>query len=697
MKNTFLAVLFLACAGISNAQNIIPCYTDQMVEKKIAENPAMAADFERARQEILSAKGSETNLRGNAPRIIPVVFHVIHVGGTENISREQILDQIRVLNEDYSRTNADTALTRDIFKPVAANCNIEFRLAQKDPDGNCTDGIVRVYSTLTTSAGESVKALSYWPSTKYLNVWVVRSIASDGSGGTILGYAQFPGFGGAETDGVVVRHDVVGTIGSVNPGISNKGRTLTHEVGHWLGLSHTFQGGCTGGFFGESVEDTPPTANANYGCDTTKNTCTNDNPDLPDMIENYMDYSDGECQNMFTLGQLELMDGVLDGLRSNLISSGNLSSTGTDDTTTVNCKPVANFYSNRLIICAGEDVNFYDDSYNGTIDSHSWTFDGGTPGTSTNADPTVQFDQTGYHQVSLTVENSEGNDTRTITQYIYVMPDEATETSWQYYEGFEGSNPNFEDWFVDDVDNIGNQWEQANVGYTGDKSMKLNNHSGNPDGAKDNLILPPIDMTQISEPTLSFKVAHAIRPGGTFSSDSEDALKVYVSFNCGSSWQLRYTRTGDNLATANPTSSAFTPSSQSQWREETINMNSYSTRDHLLIRFEGTSNAGNNIYLDDINIANPNSIEEVDNASNIALLPNPATDHVSLSYSITEQQKVTINVLDITGRIVKRVVDREFSTGAQKTEFNTSELARGVYYVTLMVGNRQYVEKLVLR
>lgn len=696
MKKIFLlAAVFIAVMGFAKAQNTIPCYTDEMIAKKIAENPNLKVEYEQSKRNIL--EGIETGTRGNGPRVIPVVFHIIHAGGPENISKEQILDQIRILNEDYSRTNPDTADTRDVFKPVAANCNIEFRLAKKDPEDNCTDGIVRIYSSLSVSAGEGVKALSYWPSSKYLNIWVVKSIASDGSGGTILGYAQFPGFGAAETDGVVVRHDVVGTIGSYNQALKNGGRTLTHEVGHWLGLSHTFQGGCTGGFFGESVEDTPPTANANYGCDTTKNTCNNDSPDLPDMIENYMDYSDGICQNMFTLGQLDQINSVLGGARSNLISSSNLIVTGTDDTTGVDCAPIANFYSDIQVVCAGEGIDFYDNSFNGDVDTYSWVFDGGNPDMSPNSDETVQFSQTGYHQVSLTVTNGQGNDTKTEDQYVFILPDQATETSWQYSEGFEGNNPNFEDWFVLNNDNIGNQWEQANVGYSGNKSMKFNNHSGNAEGAKDNLYLPPIDMTQISSPSMTFKVAHAQRPGGTFSDPSEDALKVYVSINCGITWQLRYSKSGDNLATTNSTNSSFTPNSQSQWREESVNINSFATKQHVLIRFEVTSDAGNNIYVDDINIAGTSGIYETNEDIALILSPNPASDVVSLSFNLKDKHEVSTEILDITGRNIKSITNNGMIVGPQKMNINTFGLAKGVYYLRLMVGNRQYVEKFILR
>ena len=205
------------------------------------------------------------------------------------------------LNEDYRRLNADTADTRSIFKSVAADVEVEFQLARLDPSGNCTEGITRTYSTLTNNASNNVKSLISWNNKRYLNIWVVASINIPGGPNNVLGYAYQPVSGGNNPtfDGVVIRHDQVGTIGtaaSPTLGGENFGRTLTHEVGHYLGLDHTFDGRCFGG---DGCGDTPPAADPNYGCPTGINSCSNDAPNLPDQIENYMDYSDGGCQNMY--------------------------------------------------------------------------------------------------------------------------------------------------------------------------------------------------------------------------------------------------------------------------------------------------------------------------------------------------------------------------------------------------------------
>ena len=222
---------------VTKAQQVIPCYTNEMMQKLIDKNPSLQYRKDHFNEWLESLPKPKPDLQVQmAARIIPVVFHIIHEGGSENIPASWIRNQIDSLNKDYRRLNADTINTPSPFKQLSADCNVEFRLAQLDPNGNCTDGIVRVFSQETNLGNDDSKALSYWPSNKYLNIWVVKFIDSQGGAGTILGYAQFPGFGPAATDGVMLRSDVVGCIGP-DP-FNYKGRTLTHEVGHWLGLRH---------------------------------------------------------------------------------------------------------------------------------------------------------------------------------------------------------------------------------------------------------------------------------------------------------------------------------------------------------------------------------------------------------------------------------------------------------------------------
>lgn len=287
------------------------------------------------------------NKSGDSLLIIPTVVHIIHHNGNGDISDLQVLDGMRVINEDFRRTNADTINGNPIFYPFAADCKIEFRLAKLDPNGDSTAGITRTDTSIyphpepTNANFNNVKYIVNWPPNMYFNIWLVRHI----SGGA-LGYAQYPGtaftYGGPwGTYGPTIRAYEWGTIGS---SVSD-GRTATHEIGHCLGLYHTFLSysatcGAECDTTGDEVCDTPPTLPTN-GC-TTANQCANDmmgpspfTQDMTDQLENYMSYN--TCQNMFSQGQKERMRGFLTTLDTlnGLYQDNNLIATGLMQPTTI--------------------------------------------------------------------------------------------------------------------------------------------------------------------------------------------------------------------------------------------------------------------------------------------------------------------------------------------------------------------------
>ncbi|MEQ8358578.1 MAG: M43 family zinc metalloprotease [Cytophagales bacterium] len=315
--------------NIPSHNGIHRCFSDQIAHDEYNNNP----DFKFAID-----NGYSLNKNSNTPvptqRFsdsvvrIPVVFHVIHNGGAENISLSQIESQIRILNEDFRR------IPGTLGYGLGVDTKIEFFLAQKDPTGNCTDGVVRVQSSLTNhtpSQAAALKALSWWDNTRYLNFWVVNTM------GGVLGYATFPG-GSPALDGIVCADEYVGDEGtSSGTGPYGLGRTATHEIGHWLQLYHTFQGGCAGmnnsncNTGGDEVCDTPPVASPNFGCPTI-NSCAENitilGGNAPDQVENYMDYSDDPCFNLFTQGQSIRMDNALTQFRSLMLDSMNAINAG---------------------------------------------------------------------------------------------------------------------------------------------------------------------------------------------------------------------------------------------------------------------------------------------------------------------------------------------------------------------------------
>jgi hypothetical protein len=248
---------------------------------------------------------------------IPVVVHVVFNTQTQNISQAQIDSQIRVLNEDYRKTNADVSKVPAVWAGLAADCQIEFFLATVDPAGAPTTGVTRTQTSRTSfdQSGNPIKFASSgghdaWPADTYLNMWVAPGLT--GGGQSLLGYAQFPG-GPAATDGVVIVHDGFGTTGTAAAPF-NLGRSATHEVGHWLNLFHIWGDDGTGCGGSDQVDDTPNAADHNFGCPTFPHiTC--DNGPNGDMFMNYMDYTDDACMFMFTQGQAARMQATLDGPR----------------------------------------------------------------------------------------------------------------------------------------------------------------------------------------------------------------------------------------------------------------------------------------------------------------------------------------------------------------------------------------------
>jgi hypothetical protein len=246
---------------------------------------------------------------------IPVVVHVVHRTDEQDISDEQVRSQIEVLNRDFRRRNPDVDQVPDAFAGLVGDARVEFELAGTDPDGEPTDGITRTRTSVASFADDDrVKFASSggaegWPSERYLNLWVCPL-----SGG-LLGYAQFPG-GPSETDGVVIAYTAFGTLGTATAPF-DRGRTATHEIGHWLNLRHIWGDDGTGCSGSDFVDDTPNQSSENTGRPTFPHISCDNGPD-GDMFMNYMDYVDDVAMFMFSAGQAERMQACLENDRSTL-------------------------------------------------------------------------------------------------------------------------------------------------------------------------------------------------------------------------------------------------------------------------------------------------------------------------------------------------------------------------------------------
>ncbi len=301
---TITAIFLLLAAQLLNAQN--RCGSESYIQQLKADPvvaAAIRAEEERVNQTLhLKSPLRSRDTAANELITIPVVIHVLYNTPVQNISDAQILSQLVSLNNDFANLNSDAGNRPAAFAGAAANIRIRFCLAQVDPRGKRTTGIIRKATTVTVFTADDAMKSNYrggddaWDAKKYLNIWVCNL------GGRSLGYATLPG-SPADKDGVVISFDVFGTTGYLRAPF-NKGRTATHEVGHWMGLKHIWGDADCGD---DGVEDTPRQKSYNFGCPSFPRVTECSQTPAGDMFMNYMDFSDDACMNMFTTGQKKRM------------------------------------------------------------------------------------------------------------------------------------------------------------------------------------------------------------------------------------------------------------------------------------------------------------------------------------------------------------------------------------------------------
>jgi len=374
------------------------CSTMNVLEKNMEKDPNLAQRMQEiesfTQKRILQKNLYQGKVDGDIITI-PVVVHIIYSNTTENISDAQIQSQIDVLNEDFRRTNSDA----DNTWSQAADTQIEFALATVDPNGNTTTGITRKSSSVSAwEANDSMKYSSQggvdaWDTTEYLNMWVCPLESG------LLGYAQFPG-GNASTDGVAMAPQYFGSSdkgsGFYLSAPFDKGRTTTHEVGHFLNLRHIWgDGDCS---YDDFVDDTPSSDDANYGCSTGHTSCGS-----LDMVQNYMDYSDDSCMNLFTEGQTSRMRTVLEagGSRRSLALSDKFGDGTSEPTTPSECSSTVSSFP------YSESFESGDAWTQASGDDGDWTNDAsGTP--SSNTGPSDGADGSYYMFLEASSNSSAG-------------------------------------------------------------------------------------------------------------------------------------------------------------------------------------------------------------------------------------------------------------------------------------------------
>ncbi len=674
------------------AAKTIPQEIEERTDLTQEQKDAMIAEHEHM-EEIIAKRAAEIlKEKDETVYVIPVVFHVFHKMGPENISVAQINDCLRVMNEEFNGKNAKVSTVHADFKDIVGDTKIEFRLASRDPQGNCTNGINRYYHPNpyfdSKAPCDSLKRIYIWPRDKYLNCFVVGSIESDGNGRT-LGYATFPG-GQANVDGLVMVHDGIGSIGTAN---STNQSVATHEIGHWLGLFHTWGNGtcgnaanCNGA--GDGIADTPTTKGSPSVCDLNEASCGS-----RANVQNFMDYS--FCYCMFTQGQSAKMRSTLENVavRKNLWQPANITATGTEYTTgnppNNLCK--ADFMTSTIKpICAGNTVTFTDYSY-GSVTTWNWSFPGGTPATSTEQNPTVTYPTAGTYSASLTAGDGNFTVSSTKENIVQVVPVNALPLPYvQPFTNMSVLNPDFT---VSNGDNDKTWQLNSSTGADDSKCVYIQNRLVTGSDKVDDLITNTFDLTNFTQPVVRFKYAYARK-----SSTSDDALSVYVSTDCGVTWSQRKIIKGTSLKTgADNTATDYVPTA-GEWKTTEVSLTSFKT-DGVRIRFNWVNGGGNNVYLDNINIGEINvGVSELSlSGYNFGLFPNPADQSTQVTFELDKAANTSVALFDLLGKKVRTLHEGNLYEGDHSINIEKENLTPGIYFVKLQVDNQEFTKKLIFK
>lgn len=614
------------------------CGTMDHLHEMTQQDPGLTNRMQQIERETEQWISSQSGNRAAIVVNIPVVVHVVYNTTSQNISDAQIQSQINILNQDFRKLNSDVNLVPSVFAPLAADCEIQFCLARRDPNGNATNGIVRRSTTVTSfSTNDNIKRTANggsdpWNTSQYLNIWVGNL-----SGG-LLGYAQFPG-GAAATDGVVCTFTAFGNTGTAAAPF-NRGRTATHEVGHWLNLRHIWGDANCGN---DQVTDTPTQSGPNYNCPAFPKVSCSNGPN-GDMHMNYMDYTNDACMYMFTAGQKSRMLAALNGTRASLLTSQ-----GCVPPVTTGCGTPGSLNATSITTTAAtlnwstvSGAQSYNVQYrvNGTT---TWTT---VTSTTTSRSISGLAASTAYqYQVQAVCSSATGNYSSIAT---------FTTASPACSDPYEANNTRTAARTVSTNTNL-----FATVGSSTDQ-----------------------DWYRFSTVTGSTNIRIVL---------DQLPLDYDLNFYNSNGTQLAVSQNGGITAetiTRNTTSAA-TYFARVIGYQGVFNT---TTCYRLRINTSGTPFRGS---IQDETLGNVN-LEKAEGLQSINIFPNPAGEQLQVSFFVSDQNPVSADVIDMLGRSVKSLV-LQTTEGFNQTHVSLESLQNGIYFIRMQQNDQVVVKKFVVK
>jgi len=676
------------------------CSTDKYMQIKLAENPQLEQAIKQTTEEAKNwafQNKNKSNKNSRPLLTIPVVVHVIYneAAPEDNISMDQIASQLEVLNQDYQLTNMDRNNVPAIFQNVVANVDIEFCLASTDPTGAFTEGVTRTKTdTVATFDLETdqikrpeLGGVAPWNRNYYLNIWVGR-LEED-----VLGYSSSPGFR-ASIDGVAIstRYFGKGSQYNLHPSY-NKGRTTTHEVGHWLGLKHTWgnseENGCD---FDDGLEDTPNSSEPYYMCPLLSNSVSCGSQD---MTMNFMEYVNDACMYMFTKDQKDRIHGVLNTTRKSLFDSNGCQNLNFDVDAGISVTSLVENYCGSSyplevnITNVGQNListlNIVYSINGGDTFPFNKTLNLNPGETETLMLGNVNIAGENSMDISITLVNGvedQNLDNNNIT-FSVITPAFA---NIPLIEGFERADSFEQDgWRSDNPDMDEFDWrifDENGAPPAGSSSLIYNNFSGdsinNPRNTLDHLISPALDLSLATTVSFMFDRAYARYDNQLF-----DGLRLSYSTDCGNNWKEFWYKENKDLAT-NPFDmdggDPFFPAIE-DWETETIDLPELAGQKEVLFRITNVSGWGQLLWLDNIKVdaTISTSIDFIDQQA-IQTYPNPSTNgKVVVAIPNTQNKKHQFNLLNIYNTFGQLISSQPLQSTTERIEIDLGEQPSGVY------------------